>query len=69
VAEEIRSHFPERVFHTVIRRNVRLSESPSHGKPALLYDVRSIGAQDYLELANELIRRQEGDQHVEKRIG
>ena len=69
VAEEIRSHFPERVFHTVIRRNVRLSESPSHGKPALLYDVRSIGAQDYLELAKELIGRQEEDPNVEKRIG
>jgi chromosome partitioning protein len=69
VAEEIRSHFPERVFHTVIRRNVRLSESPSHGKPALLYDVRSVGAQDYLELAKELIRRQEEDPHVEKGIG
>jgi chromosome partitioning protein len=69
VAEEIRSHFPERIFHTVIHRNVRLSESPSHGKPALLYDVHSTGAQNYLDLAKELIRRQEEDQHVEKRIG
>lgn len=69
VAEEIRSHFPERVFRTVIHRNVRLSESPSHGKPALLYDVHSTGAQDYLELAKELIHRQEEGQHVEKRTG
>lgn len=68
VAEEIRSHFPENVFRTVIHRNVRLSESPSHGKPALLYDVHSTGAQDYLELARELIR-EEGHQHVKERVG
>jgi chromosome partitioning protein len=55
VAEEIRSHFPDRLFQTVIHRNVRLSESPSHGKPALLYDVHSTGAQNYLDLAKELI--------------
>jgi len=59
VAEEIRSHFPDRLFHTVIHRNVRLSESPSHGKPALLYDVHSTGAQNYLDLAKELIRNGE----------
>lgn len=59
VAEEIRSHFPERLFRTVIQRNVRLSESPSHGKPALLYDVHSTGAQNYLDLAKELIRNGE----------
>lgn len=55
VAEEIRQHFPDRVFHTVIQRNVRLSESPSHGRPALLYDVHSTGAQNYLDLAKEII--------------
>jgi len=55
VAEEIRSHFPNQLFHTVIHRNVRLSESPSHGKPALLYDAHSTGAQNYMELAKELI--------------
>ena len=59
VAEEIRSHFPDRLFRTVIHRNVRLSESPSHGKPALLYDVHSTGAQNYLDLAKELIRNGE----------
>jgi chromosome partitioning protein len=57
VAEEVRLHFQEAVLHTVIPRNVRLSEAPSYGKPALLYDVRSTGAQSYLALARELIQR------------
>lgn len=57
VAEEVRRHFKEAVLNTVIPRNVRLSEAPSHGKPALLYDVRSSGAQSYLALARELIQR------------
>ncbi len=57
VADEIRQHFKENVFGTVIPRNVRLSEAPSHGKPVLLYDIRSTGAQSYLALANELIGR------------
>lgn len=53
VAGEIREHFP--VFESVIPRNIRLSEAPSHGKPALLYDARAKGAQSYLYLAHELI--------------
>jgi chromosome partitioning protein len=53
VAEEVRKHF--RVYDSVIPRNVRLSEAPSHGKPALLYDVGSRGAQAYLSLANEVL--------------
>lgn len=53
VAEEVRKHF--HVYESVIPRNVRLSEAPSHGKPALLYDVSSRGAQAYLSLANELL--------------
>jgi len=57
VEEEIRKHFRKEVFRTVIPRNVRLSESPSHGKPILLYDVASKGCQSYLELARELVRR------------
>jgi chromosome partitioning protein len=57
VAEEVRSHFKDAVFETLIPRNVRLSEAPSHGKPALLYDVKSSGAQSYLALARELISR------------
>ncbi len=59
VAEDVRSHFPDHVFRTVIPRNVRLSESPSHGKPALLYDARSTGAQSYLSLAAELMGQKE----------
>jgi chromosome partitioning protein len=57
VEEEIRRHFANEVFKTVIPRNVRLSESPSHGKPILLYDVSSKGCQSYLELAREVVRR------------
>jgi chromosome partitioning protein len=53
VAEEVKKHFF--VFESVIPRNVRLSEAPSHGKPALLYDVESKGAQGYLSLARELL--------------
>ena len=55
VADEIRGHFKEAVFHTIIPRNVRLSEAPSYGKPALLYDIKSTGAQSYLALARELM--------------
>lgn len=69
VAEEICQHFPDRVFHTVIQRNVRLSESPSHGRPALLYDVHSTGAQNYLELAKEIIRKEEVSRRAEERTG
>lgn len=60
VAEEIRQHFREAVFRTAIPRNVRLSEAPSYGKPALLYDIKSSGAQSYLALARELISRGAG---------
>ena len=55
VSEEIRRHFSEQVFATVIPRNVRLSEAPSHGLPVLLYDISSRGAMAYLELAREII--------------
>ena len=57
VAEDIRRHFSGRVFDTVIPRNVRLSESQSHGKPILLYDVASKGCQSYLAFAREVSRR------------
>ena len=57
VADEIRGTFKGQVFKTVIPRNVRLSEAPSHGKPILLYDVASKGCQSYLELAREVVRR------------
>jgi chromosome partitioning protein len=55
VVEEVKRHFEDKVFETVISRNVRLSEAPSHGKPVLLYDALSTGAKNYLELANEVI--------------
>lgn len=55
VADEVKRHFKDKVFHSVIPRNVRLSEAPSHGKPAILYDVRSPGAQGYLSTAQEIL--------------
>jgi len=54
VLEEVHRYFPDRVFATQIPRNIRLSEAPSYGKPAILFDVRSRGAQAYLSLAREL---------------
>jgi chromosome partitioning protein len=54
VLEEVNRYFPDRVFQTQIPRNIRLSEAPSYGKPAILFDVRSRGAQAYLSLAREL---------------
>jgi len=57
VADEVRSHLGDRVFETEIPRNVRLSEAPSHGRPALLYDVRSKGSIAYLRVAEEILRR------------
>ncbi|NLL46421.1 MAG: ParA family protein [Clostridiales bacterium] len=56
VAEEVKKYFKSRVFRTVIPRNVRLSEAPSHGKPAVVYDRSSRGARAYLDLAAELVR-------------
>jgi chromosome partitioning protein len=58
VAAELRRHFPGKVLETVIPRNVRVAEAPSHGQPVLLYDVRSRGAEAYIRLAKELISRQ-----------
>ncbi len=55
VEEEVRSHFPDKTFDTKILRNVRLSEAPSFGKPVLLYDVKSTGAQAYLQFAQEML--------------
>jgi chromosome partitioning protein len=58
VARDIREFFQDRVFSTVIPRNVRLGEAPSHGLPAILYDVKSRGAEAYLALARELLARE-----------
>ena len=58
VAADARSYFGAQVYDTVIPRNIRVSEAPSHGKPVLLYDFRSAGAQAYVQLAGELLRRE-----------
>jgi chromosome partitioning protein len=60
VAADVRRHFGDKVYDTVIPRNVRLSEAPSHGKPALLYDLRCVGSQAYIHLAGEILRRAHG---------
>lgn len=57
VAEEIRRHFADKVFETVVPRNVRLAEAPSHGLPIIQYDIKSRGAEAYLALAREFLRR------------
>ncbi len=57
VLSELREHFQDLVFKTVIQRNIRLSEAPSHGKPVLLYEVSCTGSSNYLNLAAELIER------------
>src|SRR5262245_8115972 len=59
VARDVRAFFKEKVFSTVIPRNVRLAEAPSHGVPALLYDVKSRGAEAYVALAHEMVSRQQ----------
>lgn len=58
VAADARGFFGDRVFETVIPRNIRVSEAPSHGKPVILYDYRSPGAQAYIRLAQEVLRRE-----------
>jgi chromosome partitioning protein len=63
VADEARKVFPELVFKTVVPRNVRLAESPSFGKPILLYDIKSRGCEAYLSLARELLRRDKARAH------
>ncbi len=60
VADEAMSYFGEKVYETIIPRNVRLSECPSFGKPVLLYDIQSAGAKSYLKLAKEVIEKQDG---------
>ena len=57
IYDEMKRHFQELVFKTVIHRNVKLSESPSHGLPVILYDADSTGARNYLALAKEIIKR------------
>ena len=57
IYDEVKRHFQELVFKTVIQRNVKLSESPSHGLPVILYDADSTGAKNHLALAKEIIRK------------
>jgi chromosome partitioning protein len=59
VAEEVRTHFGDKVYRAVIPRNVRLGEAPSFGKPIILYDIRSRGSEAYISLAKEFIQRAE----------
>ncbi len=59
VSSQLISHFPDRVYRTIIPRNVRVAEAPSHGQPILLYDKNSRGAVSYLALASEVLRRYE----------
>src|SRR5206468_1711703 len=58
VARDVRGHFGETVYQTVIPRNVRVSEAPSFGKPALVYDLKCAGSQAYLKLAREVVLRE-----------
>ncbi len=62
VVEEVTRHFQQMVFNTIIQRNVKLSEAPSYGQPAILYDVESRGTVNYLNLARELLERVEAKQ-------
>ncbi|HYN39316.1 MAG TPA: ParA family protein [Rhodospirillales bacterium] len=58
VATDVRAHFGDKVYETVIPRNVRISEAPSHGRPVLIYDVACAGSRAYLHLAGEVLRRE-----------
>ncbi len=60
VAEEVRNYFGDKVYNTVINRNVRISEAPSYGKPIILYDAISSGAQNYMALAAEVLEKNSG---------
>jgi chromosome partitioning protein len=66
VTQELRSFFKDKLLETIIPRNVRLAEAPSYGKPALLYDVRSRGAESYIRLAKELMGKMPSSELVEK---
>ena len=60
IYDEVKRHFQELVFKTVIQRNVKLSEAPSHGLPVILYDADSTGAKNHLALAKEIISKNQG---------
>jgi chromosome partitioning protein len=66
VATEVREHFGELAFDTVIQRNIRLGEAPSHGKPVMLYDATATGAVNYLTLAKEFLKRNRKSKQEQK---
>jgi len=68
VAQEAISYFGDKVYDTIIPRNVRLSECPSFGLPVLLYDVQSAGAKSYLKLAKEVIEKQDGQTEAKEKF-
>ena len=59
VVEEVKEYFGDKLYQTFIKRNVRLGEAPSHGKPILLYDASSTGAQNYMNLVSEILTANE----------
>lgn len=63
IVEEVRKYFGDKVFNTIITRNVRLSEAPSYGKPVLMYDALSTGTRNYMALAQEFLRRNQTDRN------
>ena len=69
VAEDLREFFKEEVFSTVIPRSIRLAEAPSHGKPILMYDPRSRGAESYIKLAKEIMENEHRSREVSKTAG
>ncbi|MBQ2413661.1 MAG: ParA family protein, partial [Rikenellaceae bacterium] len=62
VVAEVREHFGHLAFETIIQRNIRLGEAPSHGKPVMLYDASATGSQNYLNLAKEFLKRNKKSQ-------
>ncbi len=64
VEEDVRAHFGDKVYKTLVPRNVRVSEAPSFGQPALLYDHKCAGSQAYMRLASELIQRERAYQNA-----
>jgi len=62
VVEEVKKHFQEMVFETIVQRNIKLSEAPSFGKPVVLYDAESKGSMNYLNLAREILQKNEHTQ-------
>ncbi len=67
VVEEVKKYFGESVFETLIYRNVRISEAPSHAKPVILYDAVSTGARNYMQLASELLNKTNHKQNIQQK--